>query len=257
MFESLEITTNIGCSNGCRFCPQSTLVSTYPESDPREMSIEVFNKCLETVPKHVRIHFSGYSEPLMASQFSSMLINALVQDRDIYLFTTLVGLDEEKMDCIRYFHPLAISVHVPDLVGFRYPADKWIELYELFKRASPVNADYSSMTELVDDGIRSRLMRDGHEVSTQTMISRAGLIKEKQIERLIGGNIYCLGERWHRNVLLPNGDVIGCCMGYDMKPILGNLLRQSHEEIYKAADEWKNSDHENDGCRMCEFARVT
>jgi radical SAM protein with 4Fe4S-binding SPASM domain len=34
-----------------------------------------------------------------------------------------------------------------------------------------------------------------------------------------------------RNVLLPNGDVVLCCMDYDLKHIIGNLLEQTYEEM--------------------------
>ena len=36
---------------------------------------------------------------------------------------------------------------------------------------------------------------------------------------------------YDRNVLLPNGDVVLCCMDYDLKHIIGNLLTQTYEEI--------------------------
>jgi hypothetical protein len=36
---------------------------------------------------------------------------------------------------------------------------------------------------------------------------------------------------YDRNVLLPNGDVVLCCMDYDLKHIIGNLLTQTYEEV--------------------------
>ena len=36
---------------------------------------------------------------------------------------------------------------------------------------------------------------------------------------------------YDRNVLLPNGDVVLCCMDYNLVHILGNLLTQTYEEI--------------------------
>ena len=91
----LEITTRIGCSNMCEYCPQAKLVKNYTEnihnhriekrfkehndimslqkllvgeylkSDTNretEMSIDTFVKCLSTIPTDVDIHFTGYTE---------------------------------------------------------------------------------------------------------------------------------------------------------------------------------------------------
>jgi radical SAM protein with 4Fe4S-binding SPASM domain len=37
---------------------------------------------------------------------------------------------------------------------------------------------------------------------------------------------------YDRNVLLPNGDVVLCCMDYNLKHVIGNLLTQSYAEIF-------------------------
>jgi radical SAM protein with 4Fe4S-binding SPASM domain len=36
---------------------------------------------------------------------------------------------------------------------------------------------------------------------------------------------------YDRNVLLPNGDVVLCCMDYNLKHVIGNLLDQTYEEM--------------------------
>jgi radical SAM protein with 4Fe4S-binding SPASM domain len=36
---------------------------------------------------------------------------------------------------------------------------------------------------------------------------------------------------YDRNVLLPNGDVVLCCMDYNLKHVIGNLLEQTYEEM--------------------------
>ena len=37
---------------------------------------------------------------------------------------------------------------------------------------------------------------------------------------------------YDQHVLLPNGDVVLCCMDYDNKHIIGNLVTQSYEELF-------------------------
>jgi radical SAM protein with 4Fe4S-binding SPASM domain len=36
---------------------------------------------------------------------------------------------------------------------------------------------------------------------------------------------------YDRNVLLPNGDVVLCCMDYNLKHVIGNLLTQTYDEM--------------------------
>jgi hypothetical protein len=39
---------------------------------------------------------------------------------------------------------------------------------------------------------------------------------------------------YDRNVLLPNGDVVLCCMDYDLKHVIGNLLKQTYDEMFES-----------------------
>ncbi len=38
---------------------------------------------------------------------------------------------------------------------------------------------------------------------------------------------------YDKNVLLPNGDIVLCCMDFSYKHIIGNLLKSSYEDIFK------------------------
>ena len=41
------------------------------------------------------------------------------------------------------------------------------------------------------------------------------------------------GNNARYNVLLPNGDVILCCMDYGLKNVLGNLLSMDYDELFR------------------------
>ena len=89
----LEVTTKIGCSNVCEYCPQTKLIKNYTnnlhnavmkkhfndendikvieslllhkylEKDKNRttmMSLDTFKKCLSSIPPQVDIHFTGY-----------------------------------------------------------------------------------------------------------------------------------------------------------------------------------------------------
>jgi len=41
---------------------------------------------------------------------------------------------------------------------------------------------------------------------------------------------------YDHNVLLPNGDVVLCCMDYSLKHVIGNLFEQNYEDLFASAE---------------------
>jgi radical SAM protein with 4Fe4S-binding SPASM domain len=65
-----------------------------------------------------------------------------------------------------------------------------------------------------------------------------------------------------RNVLLPNGDVVLCCMDYNLKHVIGNLLTQTYDEIMNGEKlaqiiKWNEEEGFNKCsiCKSCENVR--
>ena len=94
---TLEITTMVGCPVMCTFCPQETLRKGL-EAENKYMSLENFKKILGKVPKHVRIDFSGMSEPWANEDCTKMLEFALIQGYDVAIYTTLYGITLDEVD---------------------------------------------------------------------------------------------------------------------------------------------------------------
>ena len=44
------------------------------------------------------------------------------------------------------------------------------------------------------------------------------------------------GSKLNHSVLLPNGDVVLCCMDYSIKHKVGNLLEQEYCEIFSSKE---------------------
>lgn len=71
-----------------------------------------------------------------------------------------------------------------------------------------------------------------------------------------------MGEALNRNILLPDGTVLLCCMDFGIKHVLGNLLTQSYEEICNGKEltmikEGMNGNEKIDIlCRRCTHACV-
>jgi len=77
------------------------------------------------------------------------------------------------------------------------------------------------------------------DVSENEVISRAGNLTNypgMDLQKRLSGIIYCdsCGSDFNHNVLLPNGDVIVCCMDYAMQYIIGNLAETSYADLFKS-----------------------
>jgi hypothetical protein len=70
------------------------------------------------------------------------------------------------------------------------------------------------------------------------------------------GNLDCL-RGFRQSVLLPNGDVVLCCMDYGLKHVLGNLITSSYEDLFLSEEFQKIKSGKKDDsidilCRYCD-----
>ena len=146
----LEITTKIGCSNMCEYCPQSKLIRRYIRNShiqtmnehmnaagdtihklflddylkndvnrERMMTVETFKKCLSTIDESVDIHFSGYVEAFENPNAIDMVEHAVQKGHRVGINTTLMFTSKEIIDRLvkignfKHFH-----VHTPSATYF-------------------------------------------------------------------------------------------------------------------------------------------
>lgn len=250
MIRSIEFTLTVSRCLNCSFCPQDKLSAAY-KSDKRRMTAEDFVTILSKLPKTVRCDFSGFSECYLHPDAHKFIQMAITGGYETHIYSTLVGLRQRSVEALREYPPSYFRVHVPDKTGLKLADDMWIRQHELFLE-SGVPATYMSMSELTD-AVGKHLRGKNIEVELPAMLSRASnLWQHRSIE---GRPMRCSMNRWFNNVVLPNGDVVGCCMIYDLSVILGNLLRQPYEEIQSAAEEWKSRTEAKASapCAACEW----
>ena len=130
---TLEITTKLGCSLACRFCPQNRLARSYPRDEPRELSFGAFQTILKKVPSHVRIDFSGMAEPWLNPEATAMVVHAFNRRPKVALYTTLQGMAPEDAEMLiqrygdRIGHETPWVIHLPDdegnMTGWRMSDD--------------------------------------------------------------------------------------------------------------------------------------
>jgi len=268
---ALEITTNIGCKNKCRYCPQKKIISAYlKRSHITDMNLSMFKDYLKKVPNDKIIVFSGFSEPFLNQECSSMILYAHRCGYKISVYTTVVGMKESDIELIKDIPFLVFGVHLPYDDG-----QTKIEVNNTYLKIINKIVDYK-INNLIFLGIQSKkiktlppaleelLKKSDFSVINEIMHTRAGNVqmKRKIVEnpnRINGKLEFC--NRLNNPTLLPNGDVVLCCMDWSLKHILGNLLEIDYMDLFKTdtfLDIVKGFVDENIDtlCRYCDFAII-
>ncbi|WP_247406748.1 MULTISPECIES: SPASM domain-containing protein [unclassified Bradyrhizobium] len=121
-----------------------------------------------------------------------------------------------------------------------------------------IDAEISSLLFMVLGEIHPNLVEI---IPDKALIRSRPLSKRGSVSpKIVAGALTCPDERQHRNVLLPNGDVTLCCMDFERRHVLGNLLRDKYKDLFKVPTFCEIVDRMNgkDGflvCRLCEFAQ--
>ena len=251
---TLEITTKLGCALACWFCPQDRLVKSYPRDAARMLSLEAFRGVLDTVPPHVRIDFSGMAEPWLNPDATAMVTETFERGRKAAIYTTLQGMAPPDAAALiaRFGNRITPEtpwvIHLPDqegnMTGWRPSGDYFASLaaFADFHRAgAPPGLSFMTMSA---DGTPAEPVRAvfGAQLAPFVGISRAENLDRGDFSpgRLLeaaghGGAILCGSTPFFdHNTMLPNGDVVLCCMDYGRRHVLGNLFQQSYAEIFSA-----------------------
>lgn len=247
----LEITTMIGCPLMCTYCPQDNLRDAYGD-DTKYMDLDDFKLMIDKVPNYVRIDFSGQAEPWVNPKCTDMLKYVLDKGHRVAVFTTLYNWNEDTVHrvgeiILQYGKQFDIfKIHFPDaagnMKGWKH-SEEWEYAYIGMRTIlDAANVHYEAMT-MSDDGIHPSITHlPGAGPSHRWDIAahdRAGLLNKEQI----GNQVIQITPRhkmpvvcrktsiYNQGVLLPNGEVLLCCMDYDKKHVMGNLLTESYDEI--------------------------
>lgn len=240
----LEITTKVGCAVNCKYCPQSVFLSKYYENDKNRismMSVDTFQKCVEKLPKEANLLFSGLVEPFLNPECMEMIKLGIEMGRVVDVYTTLTGLTIEKVKELVELPINYFILHVADRLGYA-KIDTSEEYYDMLKiLADNKKAGGGAMpfcnrchAQAEPDPKVEEVFRGKVDIVWDLMdragnLKGDGLITKKQEK----GRLSCsdCGEALNKNILLPDGTVLLCCMDFGMKHVLGNLLTQSYEEI--------------------------
>ena len=238
----LEITSKVGCSVNCKYCPQSLLIARYFKNDTHRksiMSFSDFKEYIDKCPKETIIDFSGFVEPFLNDDSIKMMEYCSIAGHDMTLFTTLRGLNEVDAHRVIQLPFKYVCLHVPDKYNYaRIPmTDEYFKVLRLFVDSKKNNG------EPFIDTANSQF--DAHEAIINItkgrlkiyceMMDRAGNINDKEgvlAHNKAEGAIFCTRAfSLNHNVLLPDGSLALCCNDFGLEHILGNLTNQTYDEI--------------------------
>ena len=240
----MELTTMIGCPLMCTFCPQENLRDSYG-TGTKYMSQVDLTKMLVKLPKNTRIDFSGMSEPWANPDCTSMLEEVLYMGFNVAIYSTLYGMqDPERVRKALESHPNQVEVimlHLPDangnMKGWKN-SKEWIHALSVMGSIN-IPCGVGAMTMDKSGVVHPDLQPIVGQLSGWMGHTRADSLDVEQVAgqaiAITPHNSFSLTCRstpfYDRNVLLPDGSVVLCCMDYKLKHIIGNLLTQSYEEI--------------------------
>lgn len=240
---TLEITSRVGCSVHCKFCPQDKFIGLYTrKSRPMLTTFDLFKTCIDKTPKDMIVDFAGFAEPFLNPDIVRMMQYAASIGKDMRLFTTLVGLNEEKLDAVLALPFRYVVLHLPDKYDYsNIPrTNEYFLLLQRMLRAkkqdgTPFVDKANSQAELHPDVLPYLRHELGNELTASgRLIDWAGNLSEDELLHSPEkhGEIICnYAVNQNHNILLPDGTVLLCCMDWGMTCVLGNLVENSYEDI--------------------------
>jgi len=267
----LEFSFYVGCSIGCDYCAQNTLNK---KCSTKYMSFDDYKKYLSTVPKNgVYLIYAGYCEPLLYDDLENVVKYSYDNGYNILCATTLPTLNKNNLELFlteKYWK--GRTVHLKDSSmnqkHFNSTYYSYLERYlEQMKKQTDKSKEYrfSFLGENLDVNIISLLEKYDLKNLLNPIIPFQRIdapVKSNRILKPIylPGRIFCSENYYRKQMIVPGGDVVMCCMDVEKKHILGNLNNMSYNEIFKGEEYKKvlrgfNDESLNTICRKCIYAK--
>src|SRR5580698_1017748 len=214
MIKALEFTLAVNRCMGCSECPQTVLGEAY-KSPKKSFSEEDFRTIVDKMPMDCFAHFSGFNEAMLHPKFADFFEYVGARGLRIYLYTTLVGLNERKAEAVAKSNVEYIRLHLPNKSEFMFDETRWLKLLDLFMATGK---PFSPMTLAdLDPDFHAELSGRGITVERPQILSRAGNNGWTAPGRPITGPVTCQAARWRMNEVMPSGDVYLDSMDWALK----------------------------------------
>lgn len=276
----IQISTSVGCSVNCSYCPQSSHVSAYNKvverKGPYKMSFETFKTCIDKVPYKWPVCFAGFSEPFLNPQTIDMMEYCREYRRKISIYTTLAGIKSiEELDRIMATCPAQMVVHLPDVEGYMKNPPKGKLFFDILEKVKEYQRNQYRIKIMCIGTPVPELVEGFKYVNSPPITSRDNQIGEvnghdfletvyKDVpNKIMRMNDFKVPVRCMKSTqiyethILPNGDVYACCNDWKLELKICNLLTDSWEDHTKGRLKLIKQQMTVSGtkCHTCDFAR--
>lgn len=266
----LEITTVFGCKIQCKYCPQDILLQSHLSGMHRLLQPADFELVCKKLPKPFRLHFTGFSEPFHNPHCAEMLRFAFSQGFQLKLSTTLSGFQLKDIDIFEARKCYRTILHLPSVEELMNLSitERYVESLQrvlttlqagdlVLTFGSGFHASLAKLLDACADDVETKVILP----ESEDWYTRAGnnVLFKKTPNLTDFTRIRCSKDRLYQNVMLPDGTVVLCCMDWSGKHVLGNLFRQSYEELIAGGEFQRvirGLDNNCSGtlCWKCEYA---
>jgi hypothetical protein len=203
-----------------------------------------------------------------------MLEHTLAKGYRVAIYTTLYGMTAEiaasVVALIEQYRPQVevVCIHVQDknnnMRGLKFK-EAWVASFNVFVEAIRENKVPNASIMTMDKGgeVHPFLQETGIRAPGFFAIDRAGTLDKEAVEgqpvhetNNAGKRIACASTPFYdHNVLMPNGDVLLCCMDYGYKHVIGNLMREGYYGLFRSDEMGEvvesNMQPNPDKCSIC------
>ncbi|MDB3995855.1 SPASM domain-containing protein [Candidatus Pelagibacter sp.] len=277
--QKLEITSTIGCTMMCSYCPQKLItdVSTKDQSQ-KKLNFNEFKNFVENIPNNTQINWTGYTEPLLHEDFNKFVLYLNEKKFKQAISTTMHGRSKSQ-DFMSNFNKFEwVNFHLPDnkyLMKLKI-TDDYLEklreaiIYQVKNTKNKVTYqvigdDFEpKVKNLLEELINLKIISRQNIKITKTINSRSDSLDLDNLNglelRSIKNNqkdnyYYCSKKRLNQAVMLPDGSTNICCMDYSLQGIIGTLKTSNLNEIYNYDSTFRESFVKGyyPPCKNCEY----
>ena len=272
-FRKIYLEISNVCNLRCRFCPGTVRT-------PGVMSEEAFSALLPKLrPWSDYLYFHLMGEPLCHPKLKEFLRLASDAGFKVILTTngTLLQKRQEVLLCAPGLHKVNISLHAFEANDLAVPFEEYLRRCLVFGQAAEgkMLVVYRLWNQGGED-TKNRVILDalhqffpgewetgpkGIRIGQRIYLEYGDKFDWPDLGAEDGGDrVFCYGLRDQIGVLV-DGTVVPCCLDHDGDIALGNLFRQSMEEILETPrakaiyEGFRNKKASEELCRKCGYAR--
>lgn len=235
----VEIETINYCNYRCAYCP----VRYTDVKKPEVMSMALFKKLLGVIQKnHIpNISLNFYNEPTLDPLFEQRIHAIGKTGLQLTLNTNASHLDEDKCQLLENYRKniKIININIPSIDPSEYYRLTGSLLTARVSRNIDRIINGKCNTEIIMNGTASEVKNNMQQIKKKykrpvyhNTNDRAGILKNKYDEHItIKGKLHGCPKALRSLIVFTDGTVTFCCSDYYRKHTIGNLNRQSYNQI--------------------------